>query len=259
MFNIFSKKKPTPSLSIKKDVQVSNAIIQEIHNAFDIAGDKALTDAKKILGLAVSEHEIKRAQMLKSLGFTQTPDVKNEADRVAVANMAERRAETVQKYLVKYPHYKFIFEDQVKEICEKYGLLCGTAERYRGTIPDKNLAEIAAFKVSDEDTYVAERSWQTVHYYTLAYAKRRLQEYDERGKRQEDYTDYNSRPNFHNVPFYICAPEKDMDITNARKFGHMIKDVPDPIVLHFVKDGYLIVSKWGIEGEDPSLVNETMN
>ena len=48
-------------------------------------------------------------------------------------------------------------------------------------------------------------------------------------------------------------------MTNARKFGHMIKDVPDPIVLHFMTDGYLIVSKWGIEGEDPSLVNEIMN
>ena len=147
MFGLFSTKKKQ-SLSIKKDVQVTAVLIEEIHNAFDIAGDKALADAKKILGLAVSERDVKRAEMLKSLGFTQTPEVKSEADRVAVANMAQKRAETVQKYMVKYPQYKFIFPDQVEAICKKYVLLCGVADRYLVKIPDKNLAEIAAFKVS---------------------------------------------------------------------------------------------------------------
>ena len=32
-----------------------------------------------------------------------------------------------------------------------------------------------------------------------------------------------------------------------------------PIVLHWVKEGFLIVSKWGLEGNDPALVNEISN
>jgi hypothetical protein len=36
-------------------------------------------------------------------------------------------------------------------------------------------------------------------------------------------------------------------------------NLPDPIVLQPVNGGYLIVSKWGLEGEDAELTNEKMN
>jgi hypothetical protein len=62
------------------------------------------------------------------------------------------------------------------------------------------------------------------------------------------------------VPFFICAPKKDMSAEGMKLTGSFLtKDLPDPIVLHFVKDGFLVVSKWGLEGEDASLTNENMN
>lgn len=33
----------------------------------------------------------------------------------------------------------------------------------------------------------------------------------------------------------------------------------DPIVLQPVDKGYLVISKWGIEGEDEIVVNQKMN
>jgi hypothetical protein len=52
---------------------------------------------------------------------------------------------------MKYPNNKFITEESVKKICEKYNLVYSTIDRYIGTVPDKNLTEIANFKINDED------------------------------------------------------------------------------------------------------------
>jgi len=35
--------------------------------------------------------------------------------------------------------------------------------------------------------------------------------------------------------------------------------VPDPVVLQPVKDGYLIVTSWGGESEDPIIINPKNN
>jgi hypothetical protein len=59
-------------------------------------------------------------------------------------------------------------------------------------------------------------------------------------------------------PFLICAPLKDMDVE-----GQILKnkvffipklvkvEVPDPVVLHSVDGGYLVVTAWGDEANDP--------
>lgn len=62
----------------------------------------------------------------------------------------------------------------------------------------------------------------------------------------------------------ICAPIKDMDITNMTiKNGYKMKenyeDIPDPVVLQPVKKGYLILTAWGDEASDPLIVNENFN
>jgi hypothetical protein len=37
------------------------------------------------------------------------------------------------------------------------------------------------------------------------------------------------------------------------------KHIPDPVVLQPVKYGYLCLTKWGAEAEDPILLNEINN
>jgi hypothetical protein len=61
--------------------------------------------------------------------------------------------------------------------------------------------------------------------------------------------------------FKICASVKDFDTSNMRiEDGYRLEyNLPDPIVLQPVNGGYLIVSKWGLEGEDAELTNEKMN
>ncbi|ULT44109.1 hypothetical protein KRR40_12535 [Niabella defluvii] len=52
---------------------------------------------------------------------------------------------------MRYPNYKFITREEVNRLCEKYGLIFGRADKYTGDIPEKNLLEIEAFYVNNED------------------------------------------------------------------------------------------------------------
>ncbi len=79
---------------------------------------------------------------------------------------------------------------------------------------------------------------------------------------QGDCPDYRVyfNSNYTKVPLYICAPKADMNIEGKIMKGVFATNpVPDPIVLHYVDDGFLILSKWGLEGQDPMLVNEAHN
>jgi hypothetical protein len=62
------------------------------------------------------------------------------------------------------------------------------------------------------------------------------------------------------LPLFICAPIKDMNTQGYKKEGvFLMREIPDPIVLHPMLDGCLIVSKWGLGSDDENLINEKMN
>jgi hypothetical protein len=204
-----------------------------------------------------------KAKLMQDLGFVNAGNVEEVRAQEYKRSSAELNANIVNKYKQKYPQYKFIFKDQVREICKKYGLLCGEASLYKGDIPLKNLKEIEEFKVSDEDKYymlyystiraidvnrVLQDDFTSVESFAdLAEKKRREQKI----KGTMSYYEYTMR-----IPFFICAPKSDMKIEGYKTEGVFLKrEIPDPIVLHYVKDGFLIVTKWGIEGDDP-IVND---
>jgi hypothetical protein len=58
--------------------------------------------------------------------------------------------------------------------------------------------------------------------------------------------------------FKICAPQTDFNTS-----GYVVKEgyilVYDPVVLQPVRDGYLIVTAWGIEGTDELVINQNQN
>ncbi len=61
-------------------------------------------------------------------------------------------------------------------------------------------------------------------------------------------------------PLKICAPLSQMEMTGYKLFGiHIVKEVPDPIVLQPVNGGYLIVCAWGNEASDELVVNSINN
>lgn len=252
--------------------------IQEIHNRFERAANTALEEAKNILAQPIPVDE-EKAQLMHALGFSGTKDAKILEEDKKQKSEAEIRAKTVMKYQQIYPHLKFIFIDQVKEICEKYGLVCGTINLYKGDIPMKNLQEIEGFSLKPQhiysrfnSSYTGIRDWsneldnryssltQPLDYVLKEYIDEPVQKVHKfAGKNAYAINDkdYNKRDN-HFYPFFICAPKTDMNMENKKVAGFFVQnEVPDPIVLYPqpLDMGFLVVSKWGLEASDPIVIN----
>lgn len=232
-------------------------IVEEIHNSFNTASDRALEEAMKIINNAGETDPI--IDQMVACGFNQVKIVKEAVDQKNAIKIADKEATVLNYYKQTYPTYKFIMDSQVKEICEKYGLLCGESHRYKGDIPYKNMQEIAAFREKDP---IKE---EDCRYYVSGYISGRKVEETYKTYQREQYllnhTSYLSMYNARKeTTFSICAPVKDMDMTRAELKGHKIVDIPDPIVLFPVRDNmWCIVSAWGPEASDNNVVNEKMN
>lgn len=245
MLNIF-KKKPS--------VATMNATIEKIHSEFDSASDKLLKEAKEII---LNNKSANKGDRLKSLGFSNAAPVAQSVEN----GQKQELASLIEYYQMWYPHNKFITEAAVKQICEKYGLVFGDATYYRGDVPEKNLLEMENFKLRIEEK---ERRTNVDDYYQrqafmgMAQSQRGLSNIGEI-RRQPTYpppTEITER--FIQLPFKICAPEKDFDTRfMVKKDGYKLEY--DPIVLQPVKGGYLIVTKWGLEASDEIVTNPISN
>lgn len=287
---MFKKLFSTPQVTQPKKQQPQSsyevAVIEEIHDSFDRASNEALDAAKKIIAdNEISESKEAHVEMLLKAGFHNAKQVAETNELRHKRIVANQRAEKVMYFQQKYPQYKFIFADQVDAICKKYNLVCGDIDRYMGEVPVKNLKEIINFKIHEDDfvynvgasnynigygRYAEERSLSIL--VESAYLKTE-KEYEEMKEQNDKWVKENWNENkvhgvYDQTPYVwksdikkqICAPIKEMKVNDWEKIeNNKIVAVPDPIVLHIVKGGFLIVSKWGIEGQDVSLTNEVMN
>lgn len=265
MFNFFKK--------IKN--QNTQDVITAIHNEFDVAGEKLLTEAKEILA---SDIDTSKGERLSKLGFGSSKaavDAKTVEDiRIRSRQIAER----VEYFRTYYPSYKFITEEMVETICKKYGLLCGDASKYIGDVPAKNVAEIEKFKLREEDKDDCFDFESYGDNYSFGSMSRNISSlqglgirsigvdidrmYERAMMQSQSLSRYKAIPNGKKTQreFKICAPVKDFDTRHMRiKDGYSLQEIPDPVVLQPVKGGYLVVSKWGLEANDESLINETNN
>ena len=260
----------------------SSAVIAEIHNAFDTAGDRLLAEAKAIIAKEIPTDKGKR---LQALGFGSTKPATEMTENISVKKESTALAETISYFQMNYPNYKFINEEVVKEICGKYNLLLGDAEEYIGDVPEKNIREIENFKLKEED-YVESRtpvSWMDMPGESLMWntgfddiRRRRISDrlmatnMALQAQQPQSRLGEGILSQFRNIEpdepktkkpaFEIVAPKKDFNLQNTVEKGYKLeKYIPDPIVLQPVKGGYLIISKWGLEGKDKMLVNEVMN
>lgn len=275
MQNLFKKIKQSVQLAMQSPVNV-NEVVEKIHNDFDTAGEKLLKEAKEILS---KNHNTKKGERLKSLGFLNSePVVKSTAD-IQEREEKRRTAELIEHYQIYYPNNKFITEKLVEQICKKYGLVWAEVRYYKGDVPEKNISEMEAFKLRDEDkqkyypsrerynrqmemnvfgglAQAANMSMWTQNPLNSPFGNSRPRpRYEQVAPPIQD-----EKPTLYADPFKICAPEKDFDMTYLKKIGSKLQlHIPDPIVLQPVSGGYLIVSKWGLEGKDESLVNEKQN
>lgn len=283
MFNLFG--------STKKQEKVNNypAVVEEIHNEFLSAGDRMLEEANEILAAAPAV-SIEKGRRLAALGFNRVPEVVNAKETESKIAMSKELAGLIQHYKISYPNNKFITEDAVKAICQKYGLVRGDVSMYKGFVPENKLKQIETFKVNKNDipdkTLLGSRFFidgfaDTVSNEILehisankldGYAANHVAYLIASGQPDYPYTKdrnlidkylgkwgYVKVVNF-DSKLQICAPLKDMEIPKGKEVkGYKIQNIPDPVVLQPVNGGYLILAAWGDEAKDELVVNETQN
>jgi hypothetical protein len=245
-------------LKIFRAKKTTEQIIAEIHNDFDTASERLLQEAKEIIG----SKDTGKADRLRQLGFTKSLPVKETEEMRKTQMKSKWLAERVAYFSQWYPHNKFITEEAVEVICNKYGLVFADAGYYKGDVPEKNLREMEQFTLRKED--MTEQPFDFGRAIGLIQSRMAASwdpfgrsfviDWGEPGMGRGEET---VNPKAH---FKICAPESDFDMTLLTKKGHKLElNIPDPIVLQPVQGGYLIVTKWGLEASDDLVKNEKSN
>jgi len=252
--------------------KTTNEVIQEIHDTFYSEVDRLLIAAGLEKNLDTDKQWlIEKCQRLKTLGFSNTIEVKEaekEIARLDALKEENKKNKTLYKainyFSFKYPNYKFITEDSVKKICEKYGLVYGTVDRYTGTVPNSNLKHIESFKIDENDEcWEEETIWATID---------RSRDIKFVSKKHADANANNASCNtpycyirYRKSHLEIAAPLSDfnMDKHEVKNFKISKIEIPDPVVLKpvFYEDEkhYLIVTAWGLEASDELVVNQKLN
>lgn len=167
MFKSGNSEVKTPQYSPEELKYREGLLIAEIHNEFDTAQDRLLQEAEYIIentkvpkGSKVAE----KANRLRALGFIRTQDVEhhnNQQLRQAKRVETKEFADLIKSYKFKYPFQKFLTEDELERICEKYNLVHAPVTAYVKTVPDSNLLDIERAKPLDEDDVL-----EQVYHYT---------------------------------------------------------------------------------------------
>lgn len=239
-------------------------IIEEIHDTFYTEVDRLLKDAGIKGAEPTLSNDALRGKKLVELGFVnskQAQQFNNENKRVEeVQQTNTQKAQlkrAIEYFSFKYPNYKFITEESVKKICEKYNLIYGEVTYFKGEVPTKNLQHIIDFKIDEND-----EAWAIIKpspffgNTVIGLAGKTEAEWHENTVRV-----YRTLK----LPLEICAPLKDFDTTNMKIENFKLSkiEIPDPVVLQpILFEGvkhYLIVTAWGDEASDELVVNQKMN
>lgn len=232
-------------------------IIEQIHREFFSASEEIVREARQIIN-NLPQTNASKAERLRAIGFGNTQEAVEDKQKHNAEEKANTAIETALYFTNAYPMYRYIDDAAIDRICKKYNLVFGESNRYKGFIPDKNLKDIEAFKIKEEDCFYGHEWRSFIDYRTML--------------TEDSYQRYINQRSNSPIPYhhdsitklidtlYICAPLKDMDMTNARLDGRRIIEYPDPIVLRRVRGGgYLIITAWGDEASDPEVVNSKMN
>lgn len=288
MFNLFGKKEIKETEVIVAEIPQGNypQVVHDIHNEFYTAGDSILQEAESLL----KELEVKdlaKGKRLAALGFGKTREAVVAIETENKLATTKEIADLVMYYRINYPNNKFITEEQVKQICEKYGLVCGDTTMYKGFVPENKLQIIEKFKLHSIDSDLVQLINTCVLNIPIGvYSLKKLgiknndYSYLIAGGKLEGRVDmevelkqkaislgvredciYIERAD-NAIGLKICAPLKDMEIPDTKHLvGYKIEDkpIPDPVVLQPVNGGYLIVCAWGDEASDEIVVNQNNN
>lgn len=255
-------------------------LIDQIHSEFDTAQDRLLQQANEILNKSHGKENVSDiAARLNKIGFVNVPMVKE-------VSKSNEQAELIRHYKEAYPFLKFLTENELDRICKKYGLIYNPVENFVGNIPFKNIQDIEnaqARKATDSpedliycelerDTtfcLVGDGDWTGIWGSQWYRIPNRLDGVHFR--HQNEANDY-LRDNFNFTAKYlvkkvinyeqnrqglfICAPKSQFKGKNK---SITFIEPKDPIVFRYVKGGIQVITKWGLEANDPALVVPVLN
>lgn len=222
-----------------RKLKSDDEIIKEIHKSFYTEIDRLLAESGAP-SLVESDKNalIEKSKRLENIGFSRSKEVKEADVKINSSNHYNKLIKALEYFSMKYPNYKFITEDIVKNICKKYKLRCFQVVQYKGTVPDKNIKHIEEFKIQDED--MAFRVYADSRFWAI--------------DMQIDFDDaYNYDKKGHpyivsKLSLEIVADEKESDMINERT----LYDNSPPLKCHIVLQPvmfektkyYLIVTAW---------------
>jgi hypothetical protein len=273
--------------------------VKQIHSAFDREADTLLVMPED--NFPKKEVLKEKTERLKKLGFSRCSEIgqleRFDRDREEYLELLEEQRtanEFAQKYRAKYPDLKFIVQEQLVEICQKYDLRARYVSEYVGDIPEQKLFEMEYWLDEIEDA--------DIEYDAFTYELRVLDDFryenaiDAYNKRLEEGSRYACPPlsiSYMNYYYYSYkgktplsepeiikafkdegVPEEDIIMSNIemnkKEYSELVIVAPesmfkkpqknlDPVVLQPVIGGYLIIAKWGDEANAPELVVPELN
>lgn len=268
-------------------------IVEKIHAEIDEAQEIILKEAVQTL-TAASLKDINKGERLKALGFVNTPAAINAAKVMQEKEGASERAELVEAYKREYPLLKFLTEEAMASICEKYGLIMAPISHFIKEVPTKNLEEIEQAKPLINSLKAKAKTTTKIIYYSNSYSgpsfcskkqARKLGLPKEINKafhsqfKLNDYlkANYKGADKFQYLcdemtetiedrsGLFIAAPPSNFNLkglNKTSKFGFSIiktREIKDPVVFRYCKGGLQVLTKWGDEASDPALLNEINN
>lgn len=240
-----ANKRQEPTIDRSMEIAKQVSIEQKVHEDVYSAQDLILKEADRIINEPFKHGGKKIEQLLElhELGFNMVKEVKDTKETIDAKKKHQKVSDFIKYYSAEYPLYRFIDEESVNNICNKYNLYLTYSNRYIAEIPDKNIEEIINFRVKRKDYREVSRG--LMFHISPMY----------------DMSTFNTKPQGDSIKgkdLMIIAPEHKLNTQGLTKIGRtLVKD--DPIVLQPVNGGYLIVTSWGLEAADELIVNKINN
>lgn len=266
------------------DIEIQNfskameTLLNTKDNSFDYFSRLANIGFKSVIG--IQETRVKSEQIAKN----QT--IKNAFDSIYAY------------YKQHYPQYSIISLKDMITVCEKYGLIFGSVDKYKNLIPEKNLNDVELFfKMMDERIKKASDS-SPIHRYDMKniYQQTATSLLDvEAAFQLQEIGRYSGQMDFRKAHLQITAPKNhftlshrdkvigscivshdDFDLSESigknRESQRVAREerrarrlrVTDPIIwvpIQFPMKGgaCMIITKWGEEANYPEFANSIEN
>jgi len=256
-------------------------IVEQIHAEFDEAQDVLLKEAKEIIKQNRVE-DTTHVKKMHDLGFVNSEAVTNAKKKLDSAMLSAENAKSIMYHTETYPFLKFLTTNKLDAICEKYDLIHAPVKHYLKDVPKKNLEDIeSAQKMEKGDAQI--ESWKLKITSKKNWKKKDIV-FAESWRGTERPTGLffahmlpSKNVTWHDIHtscefvredkqgLFIAAPKSHFDLKGLTQkgtrgfFQTQREDVDDPIVFRYVKGGIQVLTKWGLEADDPTLTNALDN